>query len=298
MKDKKLQVFVSSTYTDLKEERQAAVEAILSSGNIPAGMELFSAGDETQMTVIKRWIDESDVYLLILGGRYGSVDKATGKSYTQLEYEYAIEQKKPLFAVVITDKALNEKTKHDGIAAIERENPQLLNEFKSIVLTNLVKFWDDKKDIKIAIHETLSELGYRQDLTGWIRGDNNVNTSLLAEEIARLTKENADLRSRLNNSDNKPTPLYAGLTYQELEGLLKREKDDSDNIYANLFDYFLANGEGLSRGMLLSYDSFYTQKLTSFKLIYAKFNGPNYIYLLTEDGHNFYLKALLSSSKP
>jgi len=75
MKDKKLQVFVSSTFTDLKEERQAAVEAILSSGNIPAGMELFSAGDESQMTVIKRWIDESDIYLLILGGRYGSLEK-------------------------------------------------------------------------------------------------------------------------------------------------------------------------------------------------------------------------------
>lgn len=41
---KKLQVFVSSTYTDLIEERQAAVEAILDAGHIPAGMELFKAG--------------------------------------------------------------------------------------------------------------------------------------------------------------------------------------------------------------------------------------------------------------
>ena len=64
MKEKKLQIFVSSTYTDLIEERQAAVEAILSAGHIPAGMELFSAGYESQMTVIDRWIDESDVYLL------------------------------------------------------------------------------------------------------------------------------------------------------------------------------------------------------------------------------------------
>lgn len=64
MKEKKLQIFVLSTYTDLIEERQAAVEAILSAGHIPAGMELFSAGDESQMTVIDRWIDESDVYLL------------------------------------------------------------------------------------------------------------------------------------------------------------------------------------------------------------------------------------------
>lgn len=52
MKEKKLQVFVSSTYTDLKEERQAAVEAILATGNIPAGMELFTAGNLSQMAVI------------------------------------------------------------------------------------------------------------------------------------------------------------------------------------------------------------------------------------------------------
>ena len=46
---KKLQVFVSSTYNDLKEERQAAVEAILKAGHIPAGMELFAAGNDSQL---------------------------------------------------------------------------------------------------------------------------------------------------------------------------------------------------------------------------------------------------------
>jgi hypothetical protein len=62
---KKLQVFISSTYTDLLPERQAAVEAILRAGHIPAGMELFAAGDKSQMEIIKRWIDDSDVFLLI-----------------------------------------------------------------------------------------------------------------------------------------------------------------------------------------------------------------------------------------
>src|SRR5215211_737347 len=98
---KKLQVFVSSTYQDLREARQAAVEAILSAGHIPAGMELFAAGDESQMKVIERWIDESDVFLLILGGRYGSIEPISGKSYIHLEYEYAVSKEKPLFAVVI-----------------------------------------------------------------------------------------------------------------------------------------------------------------------------------------------------
>jgi hypothetical protein len=86
---KKLQVFVSSTYEDLREERQAAVEAILTAGHIPAGMELFAAGDQSQMDAIKRWIDESDAFLLILGRRYGSIDPVTKKSYVHLEYEYA-----------------------------------------------------------------------------------------------------------------------------------------------------------------------------------------------------------------
>ena len=62
--NKKLQVFVSSTYTDLIEERQAAVQAILDAGHIPAGMELFKAG-KSQMKTIRKWIDDSDVYMLI-----------------------------------------------------------------------------------------------------------------------------------------------------------------------------------------------------------------------------------------
>lgn len=72
--EKKYQVFISSTYTDLIEERQKAVEAILNAGHIPAGMELFHAGDETQKDLISEWIEDSDIYVLILGGRYGSLD--------------------------------------------------------------------------------------------------------------------------------------------------------------------------------------------------------------------------------
>src|SRR6476646_5668112 len=117
---KRLQVFVSSTFSDLREERQAAVEAILSAGHIPAGMELFAAGDESQMEVIKQWIDESDVYLLILAARYGSIEPKTGKSYTQLEYEYALDQGKPLFACILNEKALELRVKTKGLEMIDK----------------------------------------------------------------------------------------------------------------------------------------------------------------------------------
>jgi len=78
---KKLQVFISPTFHDLKSKQQAAVEAILKAGHIPAGMELFSAGSESQLETIRRWIEESNVYMLALGGRYGSADPKTLLSY-------------------------------------------------------------------------------------------------------------------------------------------------------------------------------------------------------------------------
>src|SRR5271157_72170 len=193
---KRLQVFVSSTYSDLIQERQAAVEAILTAGHIPAGMELFTSGDESQMEVIKQWIDESDVYLLILGGRYGSVEPRTGKSYTQIEYEYALNEGKPLFACVMTDSALEDRVKTFGTRAMETVNQQKLTDFRALVLTKMVKFWEDSKDIKIAIGETLAHFARRDELTGWIRSNQEANMPALADEMARLSKENALFRSQ------------------------------------------------------------------------------------------------------
>jgi hypothetical protein len=83
--DNKYQIFVSSTYTDLIDERQETLKSILDLGHIPSGMEGFHAADEKQLSYIKKIIAECDYYVLILAGRYGSVDE-TGISYTEREY--------------------------------------------------------------------------------------------------------------------------------------------------------------------------------------------------------------------
>ena len=89
--DKRYQVFVSSTYADLKEERQHVLQALMEMDCIPAGMELFPAADEEQWEFIKKVIDDCDYYLLIIGGRYGSTT-ADGISYTEKEFDYAVEK--------------------------------------------------------------------------------------------------------------------------------------------------------------------------------------------------------------
>ena len=93
--ERRYQVFVSSTYEDLREERQSVIQVLLELDCIPAGMELFPAATEEQWEFIKGVIDECDYYIVIVGGRYGSTDKA-GLSYTEKEYDYAVDRGKPV----------------------------------------------------------------------------------------------------------------------------------------------------------------------------------------------------------
>ena len=71
--NKKYQIFISSTYTDLIEERRKLQDTILSMSHFPVGMELFSAADEKQWSIIQKTIDTSDYYVLIIGNKYGTV---------------------------------------------------------------------------------------------------------------------------------------------------------------------------------------------------------------------------------
>jgi hypothetical protein len=93
----KYQVFISSTYRDLIDERERVTRAVLEMGHIPVGMEMFSAADEEQWKIITRHIDESDYYVVIVGHRYGSI--TDGISYTRKEYEYALSQRIPVLGL-------------------------------------------------------------------------------------------------------------------------------------------------------------------------------------------------------
>lgn len=260
--DKKLQIFISSTYVDLKEERQAAVQAILKAGHIPAGMELFTAGDKSQMETIKRWIDESDIYMLILGGRYGSIEPTTSLSYTELEYDYAVEKEKPLFAVVITDDALERNVKTYGTERIEREHPAAWEDFKKKVLSNISSFFDDSKDIKLAVHETIGDFIGRYNFSGWIRGNTVTDTAPLMEEITRLTRQRNELETNLKEFKNTSRGVAKAEAEQvnlnELTSILKSIKiettifnktDEKEPKQFDLYRLFTALSDNIIAGV-------------------------------------------------
>jgi len=195
--NKKFQIFVSSTYSDLKSERQACVEAILTAGHIPAGMELFSAGDESQLDIIKRWIDESDIYMLLLGGRYGSIEPKSGLSYTEIEYRYAIDSGKPYFALIMQEDYLNDRLKNEGKQVLELDNRPKYDEFRKLVLSKISKFFNNTDQLKLSILQALLDIQNRHTLSGWMRSEDTIDSAKVLNQIAELTLVNRELQRQL-----------------------------------------------------------------------------------------------------
>lgn len=193
--EKKYQVFISSTYTDLIEERKKVIDILLMADCIPAGMEAFVATDSEQFEVIKRVIDLCDYYVLIIGRRYGSVNPEKGISYTEMEYEYAISKNIPVlvFALDNSVELPPEKTDTDVHMLAK------LDDFRNKALNNrLASIWHSIDDLtgKVAISITKAKTEISRP--GWQRGT-DYDEGSLRRQIMSLQDENRMLRSDLAN---------------------------------------------------------------------------------------------------
>ncbi len=217
---KGLQIFVSSTYTDLINERQAAVMAISRAGHIPAGMELFRAGDVSQQEIIKKWIEESDAFILIIGGRYGSLMPTKDKSYTQWEYEYAGEKGKPRYVILLSEKAIQKKIEEIGFQnAMELDSPQMHIEFvSSIKINKLIDTVDDNKDIEIGILRNLDEIGKMPDLLGWISGENISDLTFKKDQTMKIEIKDQKFNNQTLELDNRH---YINCTFEHCSVVYK-----------------------------------------------------------------------------
>jgi nucleoside-triphosphatase THEP1 len=117
-------VFISSTYRDLKEERKKAYEAV---GKVceAIGMEKLLPDDKTTLEVILRELKKSNIYIGIIGSRYGTIVPESqlktvegenyknyeGLSYTHYEFRKAGELGIPRAVFVLDCECRDEQTK-------------------------------------------------------------------------------------------------------------------------------------------------------------------------------------------
>ncbi|MFC4687127.1 DUF4062 domain-containing protein [Epilithonimonas pallida] len=194
---KKYQVFVSSTYEDLKDERKEVIQALLELDCIPVGMEMFPAADEDQWSLIKDLIVDCDYYILIIGGRYGSLSKE-GISYTQKEYEFAIENGIPSISFLhkTPDQIIVAKTDKDKIKT------ELLENFRNIVSEKMVRFWETPEQLGSIVSRSLVKLIKSRPRIGWVKSD-RISSEESSLEILKLTQEIQKLKNTLNDATNK-----------------------------------------------------------------------------------------------
>lgn len=209
------QIFVSSTFTDLVSERAEVIQAIWELDCIPTGMEAFVASNESQWDVIKRVIDECDYYVLIIGGRYGSVADE-GISYTEKEYRYAKKIGLPVLAFVHgkPDEIPVGKTEKD-----EKSRRQL-EAFRTEVMTgHPIRKWASASELGGLVSRSLVREIRVNPRPGWIRNDGSSPIALL-EQISKLTDENRQLREAVGSQDSsdEDETLESGTDQIEIRG--------------------------------------------------------------------------------
>ncbi|HEY8160383.1 MAG TPA: DUF4062 domain-containing protein [Methylobacter sp.] len=204
--NKRYQVFVSSTYADLREERQRVIQTLMEMDCIPSGMELFPAADDEQWEFIKRIIDDCDYYLLIIGGRYGSMTPE-GISYTEKEYDYAQEIGLRVIALLHENPGNIPVDKSDVDSVVR----QKLDEFRAKVSENrLVKFWSKADDLPGIVSLSLSKTIKTYPAIGWVRANQMADIDAL-EELNELRKENQELRTKVSQLEASAVPKVENL---------------------------------------------------------------------------------------
>lgn len=314
--NKKYTVFISSTYEDLKKERNSVLNGIMQLQDfIPVGMEYFPAEDSNQMDVIKSLIDQCDLYIVIIGDSYGSIDSNTGKSYTELEFDYALEKGIKILGFI-------KKSNHD--------DKNLKKFISKIEYSRMCKQWNDEKDLQVNVIASLSVFArkYVNELVGWIRSDDDNLKKINQNEIDNLNSKILKLQDELQKekSLNSNKEEFEQLEFENYEIEIKFKKYSDSNVEhftSNLKDVF----KFISRGMIaVSYskdyfisklESFFKEKNKEFnafywlnkeelseeiinqfiglKLMYANWLDKNkQVYIgLTESGRNLKDKLLL-----
>ncbi len=199
MENKKYQIFISSTYNDLKKERRKVQDTILSMYHFPIGMEMFSAADEEQWEIIKDTIDSSDYYILIIGNRYGTTikdGKDKGMSYTEKEYRYAKSKNIPILVFIIDESVPRQEYQRESKLKYQKKLQNFIDEVKK---DRMIEWWKNSDELAFKVMNALNKQFIKGKRPGWVRANNYINNKELEKaekNIQELQKINEELRKK------------------------------------------------------------------------------------------------------
>ena len=218
---------MSSTYEDLKSERQAALSCLIDMNCIPVGMEQFPASSLSQWEYIKRMIDMSDYYLLIVAGKYGSIDPEENISYTEKEYRYAVGKKMPILAFLHQNIDLLPVIK---VGATDEERDRVKNFHNTVKAAGrLVDFYSNEEELKYKIAMAIPKIINDVPMPGWVRADQAEKAIATARDISGIQ----DLQKQLDAIQNtilekveQTRMKWEPISKEEIDAMFNTEKEE------------------------------------------------------------------------
>ena len=294
----KYQIFVSSTYEDLKEERKEVTQAILECNCFPAGMELFPASNKSQWEIIKRVIDESDFYLVIIAGRYGSIgidDDGNKVGYTEMEFDYAVKNNKPILALIYDDidNLPRSKTESKGT-----KQSKLLKFREKACCGRVIRKWNNKDNLKAAVLAAIVELKRDTDASGWVRANLKIEKTaytildeqrrsyeqqlLNLNDIIDKDKQTIYEKDEIIEQLNNRLSCYDEQINKIIEDnkRLKARWKEKENFWVLLaqinarYEYFMHDHKNLENDLRKEYD----YDLSCEEINFLKYNDDSYVW--------------------
>ncbi len=227
-KNRRYDIFISSTHEDLKEERNKIIHIIIRYGHFPVVMENFPAGPKN-IEAIEEKIKQSDIFVILIGARYGS-KIASNRTETYVTYELNLAEKyeKPILPFLLDREEYLKKREE-----FKEQDPERAFDEELRALRDRVKKHPDGTGRGFKYFKTES------GSTGDPEHIENIFEHSLKEAIDRLKGEGGWIRSELydeirNNIILNPTasknPFFKRLaTHLNTFGVLSLRCNDKNS---------------------------------------------------------------------
>lgn len=121
-KNKMLKVFISST-SDLTKYRQVVREQVESCEMYPDMYERWGQGNDYPRDMCCQHVLDSDIFVCVLGAKYGFIEPAWGMSMTEIEFRVAMKAEKPILIYIQNQyKEDMKKMLPDYVTMVELQN--------------------------------------------------------------------------------------------------------------------------------------------------------------------------------
>jgi len=144
-------IYVSSTFSDLKEYRERVQQVLRSLGHEDISMENYVASEDRPLDKCRSDVANSDLYLGIVAWRYGYIPVGFSQSITELEYLQAIASGKDCLIFLVDEKAPWPRSLMDR----DDTNVQLFRDH--LVQAHTVSFFSTLDDLQTKVSLAVSK---------------------------------------------------------------------------------------------------------------------------------------------